>query len=124
VVACPVPGDVDIYRVSRVDNAKARVTLQTGPNALRRGESARELAALLDADQRFIAPAIVDANASDGSLWIVVTFEQERGAEGANPEAAKQVALAWVGAVLGGPEPQIDLEALESLRASSVSWDP
>ena len=107
-----------------MDSAKARVTLQTGPNALRRGESARKLAALLDTDQRFIGPAIVDANASDGSLWIVVTFEQARGVQGTNPEAAKQFALAWVGDVLGGPEPRIDLEALKALRASSVSWDP
>jgi hypothetical protein len=110
--------------VSRVESAKARVTLQTGPSALRPGESARGLAALFDKDLRFIAPAIVDANASDGSLWIVVTFEQERHVQGANPEAAKQVALAWVGDVLGGPEPRIDLEALKALRATSVSWDP
>jgi hypothetical protein len=89
---------------------KACVTLKTGPNAIPAGESARELrtrvAALLDADESLIAPAVVDVEVNgDESLAIIVRILQEQDSQGADPPtnlAAARDAVIQVQRALGG----------------------
>jgi hypothetical protein len=118
--------------VARMATTKACVTLKTGPKAIPAGESASELrtrvAALLDADESLIAPAVVDVDVKgDESLAIIVRLEQEQDPQGADPPtnlAAARDAVIQVQRVLGGPEPRVPLAALMELYVVSVSWHP